>query len=90
MSEGKCAKWRCENPSVDGYPYCVDHPPLVDHGIRPNTVECPECGHEGAGTIHHDLWYCDDIRSDGCGELFDPWDVSDVDRDTVWVPGEHP
>ena len=81
----ECAIWRCDNPVKDGYEYCKEHPPLVDHGLTPNETECPHCGEVGAGTIHDDLWYClDEHGFDGCGEIFDPYKVAGVAKETKW------
>lgn len=80
-----CSIWQCENRVKQGYAYCEEHPPLVDHGLSPNDVECPECGAQGAGTIHDDLWYClDEHGYTGCGHLFDPYEVANVDKEREW------
>lgn len=80
MSNDKtCAQWRCENDVVEGYEFCEEHPPLVHHGLKANETECPHCGEVGAGTIYDDLWYC----YNGCGEIFDPYKVADVEKRTV-------
>jgi hypothetical protein len=86
----ECIKWRCSNKRVDGYAYCEDHPPLVDHGLNADTVECPHCGEVGAGTIHDDFWYCSDSHGrDGCGEFFDPYAVAGVGKKPQWPPGDY-
>jgi len=80
-----CAKWQCEKRVKQGYGFCVDHPPLVDHGLIPNEVECPECGKKGAGTISDTSWYCYDERGyTGCGHLFDPYEVANVEKEPRW------
>jgi hypothetical protein len=80
-----CALWKCDNPRKDGFAYCEDHPPLVDHGLAPNETVCPKCGKKGMGTIHDDLWYClDDNGYNGCGELWDPYKLADVEKETKW------
>jgi hypothetical protein len=85
-----CAKWQCDNDRKDGYAYCEQHPPLVDHGLEPNEVDCPECGEQGAGTIHDDLWYClTDYGYDGCGEaIFDPYKLAGIEKEPKWNPPE--
>lgn len=81
----ECAVWRCENGRKEGHEFCEDHPPLVSHGLEPNTAECPECGELGAGTIHDDLWYClDEYGFVGCGALFDPYEASNTPKETKW------
>jgi len=85
MSVEDCAMWQCDNTKKEGFEYCEEHPPLVDHGLEPNTVECPECGEQGAGTIHNGLWYCLDTHGyTGCGELFDPYELADVEKERMW------
>lgn len=78
----ECAKYQCDNPRKDGHETCEEHPPLVDHGLTPNETVCPECGEVGAGTLHDDLWYC----REGCGELFDPYEVAGVEKEPRWNP----
>lgn len=81
----KCAKWQCENDAKEGFALCEEHPPLVDHGLTPNEVNCPECGEKGAGTIHSDMWYClNDYGFTGCGEIFDPFEVANVAKERKW------
>ena len=81
----KCALWKCDNDKKDGFEFCQNHPPLVDHGLTPNDTVCPACGNEGFGTIHSDLWYClDKYGYDGCGELYDPFELSNVDKERMW------
>jgi hypothetical protein len=84
MSE-KCARWKCDNNRKGDHATCEEHPPLVDHGLNANETVCPECGEEGMGTIHDDMWYClDDYGYDGCGELHDPYQLADVEKKPRW------
>jgi len=89
MSGQDCAKWDCDNERYNGTAYCIEHPPLVNHGLEPNTTDCPECGKEGAGTIHSDLWYClTEYGYEGCGNaIFDPYEVAGVEKKHKWKPG---
>lgn len=80
-----CSTYKCENRVKQGYAFCIEHPPLVDHGLEPNSVACPECGHKGAGTIHSDQWYClDEHGYTGCGNLFDPYELANVEKERRW------
>jgi len=83
-----CALFQCDNQTYKDYAYCIEHPPLVHHGLTPNETVCPDCGEKGMGTIHDDMWYClDDYGFDGCGELHAPYELADVDKDLKWEPG---
>jgi len=88
MSE-VCCKHGCSNKRYNNTAFCIEHPPLVDHGLTPNETVCPKCENEGMGTIHDDLWYClDDYGYTGCGEIYDPYELSDVDKERQWQPEE--